>query len=183
MNKGGEGSDDISTFARRYAQGDNHAMLRKVFEAILDDSTPTQSREEQLTCFMHITSICRAFFKSSFFQDGCHLYFSGAKKSLFFRQTARRPWRIQIYYSGALIFAATWMKHCWGIFNLGEPSFSGVCVENMRPKVVDFPSSVWETLAGILRWRMVKFSEEDLDLCFDGNSMPFVDLAWCKEIP
>ncbi len=104
------------------------------------------------------------------------------RRSFFFRPTARRLWRVQIYYFGALIFAATWMKHCLAIFNLVEPSFSGVWVVNTTPKVVDFPSSVWETLPAILRWRMVKFPEE-LYLCFEGNSMPFVDLAWHKGRP
>ncbi|PBK66681.1 hypothetical protein ARMSODRAFT_340001 [Armillaria solidipes] len=45
------------------------------------------------------------------------------------------------------------MKHCRAIFNLKEPSFSGVWVGNTVPKTVDFPISIRETLAGILHRR------------------------------
>ncbi len=150
VKKGGERSIDITTFARHETGGDNHAMLRRVFDVILDDSFPTQSRKGHLKYFMRITSRCRAFFKSNVFRDGCRRGFPEAKMSYFFRHTARRLWRVQIYFSGALIFPATWMKHCRAIFNLKEPSFSGVWVANTVPKAVDFPISIRDTLADIL---------------------------------
>ncbi len=96
MNKGGERSIDIATFAHRDTEGDNHAMFRKVFEIILDDTTTTQPREERIAYLMCITSIFQAFFKSSIFRDGCRPDFSEAKKSFFFRPIARRLWRVQM---------------------------------------------------------------------------------------
>ncbi len=59
----------------------------------------------------------RAFLQIQLFQDGCRRDFPEVKKSFFFRQTVMRLGRIQIYYSGALSFAATRMKHCRAIFN------------------------------------------------------------------
>lgn len=75
------------------------------------------------------------------------------------------------------------MKHCRAIFNLKEPSFSCVWVENTVPKAVHFPISIRETLADILHQREVKFSEEDLAFWLQTGFMKFVDFAWLEGRP
>ncbi|KAK0481200.1 hypothetical protein EDD18DRAFT_797251 [Armillaria luteobubalina] len=51
-----ERSRDIITCAEHETGGDTHAMLTKVFDIILSDDSPTQSREERLEYFMRITA-------------------------------------------------------------------------------------------------------------------------------
>ncbi len=84
MNKGSERPIGIITFAHDYAGGDNHAMLRKVLEVILDDISPTQSREQQLTYFMGITSICRALFNPAFSEMTAIATFSNLQRGHFY---------------------------------------------------------------------------------------------------
>ncbi|PBK72958.1 hypothetical protein ARMSODRAFT_1015780 [Armillaria solidipes] len=185
--KGGERSADIIALARHYTDGDNHAMFRKIFEVILDEDYAAQSyqsRELQVQYFIHITSLSRALFKSSFFRDGCRRDFPEADASYFFRQTVRRLWRLQFYYSGALYFAGPWMKSCRSAFQTYGGSFCSIIwVGSTMPKTVTFPTSLRETLASILRRQSVKFSEDDLDTWFQVRSMRLVDSAWKEGRP
>ncbi|KAK0482775.1 hypothetical protein IW261DRAFT_1418303 [Armillaria novae-zelandiae] len=180
--KPGERSRDITTLAGHETGGDTYAMLRKVFEVIFNENCPTRSGEERLKYFIRMTTRCRAFLNSTFFRDGCFRRFPATDQSLFFRVIARRLWRVQIYYSGAVIFASTWMKHCRAIFDVKEPSFSGVWVGNTVPKAVDFPVSIRETLLDILHRRKVNFSDKDLDHYLEGKYMR-VDSAWLEGRP
>ncbi|KAK0467972.1 uncharacterized protein EV420DRAFT_1502154 [Desarmillaria tabescens] len=185
--KGGERSADIIALSPHYTDGDNHAMFRKVFEVILDEEYATQSyqsRELRVEYFIGITSLSRALFKSSFFRDGCRRDFPEAKSSYFFRQTVRRLWRVQFYYSGALYFVGPWMKSCRSAFATHGGSFCSILwVGRTLPKTVTFPTSLRETLASILRRQSVKFSENDLDMWFEARSMPIVDSAWKEGRP
>ncbi|KAK0481198.1 hypothetical protein EDD18DRAFT_1113052 [Armillaria luteobubalina] len=180
--KPGERSRDITIVADRETGGDTHALLRRVVDIILNDNAPAQSREERLKYFMRISTRCLAFFNSIFFQDGCHRHFPETETSFFFRQTVRRLWRVHIYYSGAVMCATTWMKHCRAIFKVKEPSFSGLWVGNTVPKEVSIQVDVRETLAGVLRRCEVDFSEDDLDSWFE-TKVPSVDSAWLEDRP
>ncbi len=64
------------------------------------------------------------------------------------------------------------MKRCRAISSLKEPSFCEVWVGNTVLKAVDFLISIRETLAGILRQRNTRFSEQDFDLWFKRKSIP-----------
>ncbi|KAK0482767.1 hypothetical protein IW261DRAFT_1562462 [Armillaria novae-zelandiae] len=177
--KPGERSRDVITIAEHETGGDTHAMLRGVFDVILNEDSPTQSREERFEYFVRVTTRCIGLFYSNFFRDGCRRRFPEAEMSFFFCRTVRRLWRVQIYHSGAVTFATTWMKHCRAIFNVKEPSFSGVWVGHTMPKVVDFPVSIRETLLDILHRRQVNFSDKDLDRYLEGKYMR-VD-STCRE--
>ncbi|KAK0482777.1 hypothetical protein IW261DRAFT_1606573 [Armillaria novae-zelandiae] len=180
--KPGERSRNITAIAELETGGDTHAMLRKVFDVIVNDNSPTQSREERLKYLVRITTRCLALFNSNFFRDGSLSRFPETETSFFFRRTVRRLWRVQIYYSGAVIFVTTWMKYCRAIFTVKEPSFSGVWVGNTVPKAVDFPISLRETLLDILHRQEVDFSEVDLVPWLEGNFMR-VDSAWQEGQP
>ncbi|KAK0497614.1 hypothetical protein EDD18DRAFT_160512 [Armillaria luteobubalina] len=146
--------------ADRETGGDTHAMLRRVVTSF------------SMITLLPITRGTAQVFHAHFHQMPSFLQFHifprwlpsplpGNRNIIFLSPDSQASLEGAYYYSGAVMCATTWMKHCRAIFKVKEPSFSGLWVGNTVPKEVSIQVDVRETLAGVLRRCEVDFAGDD----------------------